>query len=708
MNSVPQVDELVKEYLLFRGFSATFRSFEQECKNDKNKGFQAERIIDELYSYVANSDINGLLEYWKYLDLRYFSRLDVRFLGSVKKFETSLLRYYLVYAIQQKRRDKVLLFFDSFGTELSKNAEWSKWFGLPFSKNPATDPNYETFFTKQWLDKFTVSFHNFLNSIFQNMPHPSLLCFNIDRYHRHALQSEIDSLQGVIENLKSNIESADQEIASLRQKVQSREAGTNVRSRRRAKSLYDSKEKDVQDILRPISNGNRSSNLSPMKSTPNNKAETNSESNNGLKSPEVFSDDRSMTPISEYNSDDTQELPGEDINPFTILSQEIYLEHASGISLAKFSHDGNLIASCDVDNIVRIWNYTGASAACKIKNDPSSNILCLEWEARSDKLLLMGTDERQVRVYNRELKSVVHEFQTEERFPRVKQISYSPVESLFACSGSPKGSSDDSAIGSLMLWNLKTMSLKNSFVLDHTISKSGLPVVPIETIKFNHNGQMLVTGDRAGCIRIFDIRSLLPIMEWNLSKLGAGSSKKGSYIICSSQFSFDENSIYVVDEAGSLTQWSVHKPGHIITESQLAGFTSTFSSTLINFTPTPTKTFRKRTPSMSSVKSTKSNRSTSSVPAIMIGNETTHLMSTSRVPMVSFSGDTEHVVCVGGDGGHRGVIYQTSTGNQVQLLASHSQPLTAVDWTTTVGNTILTAASDGTVRVTKMVTTTSS
>lgn len=43
--------------------------------------------------------------------------------------------------------------------------------------------------------------------------------------------------------------------------------------------------------------------------------------NNGVKSPEIFADDRSMSPISEYDTDDTQELPGEDINPFTIMSQ---------------------------------------------------------------------------------------------------------------------------------------------------------------------------------------------------------------------------------------------------------------------------------------------------------------------------------------------------------------------------------------------------
>lgn len=104
-------------------------------------------------------------------------------------------------AMQVKRRDKVIEFFDVYGAELHENSEWLKWFGkltfyfqlrcpcsgnshechdtltpfgsikiaLPYSKNPTTDPAFETFFSKQWLDNYIVSLHNFLNTIFQNM-----------------------------------------------------------------------------------------------------------------------------------------------------------------------------------------------------------------------------------------------------------------------------------------------------------------------------------------------------------------------------------------------------------------------------------------------------------------------------------------------------------------------------------------------------------
>lgn len=42
--------------------------------------------------------------------------------------------------------------------------------------------------------------------------------------------------------------------------------------------------------------------------------------------------------------------------PFVVVSQDEYSEHASAITHAKFSAGGNLIASCDMDNIVRyVW-----------------------------------------------------------------------------------------------------------------------------------------------------------------------------------------------------------------------------------------------------------------------------------------------------------------------------------------------------------------
>jgi hypothetical protein len=40
MSHVQYIDELVREYLLFRGFTLTLKSFDNELKIDKDKGFR--------------------------------------------------------------------------------------------------------------------------------------------------------------------------------------------------------------------------------------------------------------------------------------------------------------------------------------------------------------------------------------------------------------------------------------------------------------------------------------------------------------------------------------------------------------------------------------------------------------------------------------------------------------------------------------------
>ena len=39
--AIPVLDEKIKEYFLFRGFTETLKSFEAEIKADKNKNFKA-------------------------------------------------------------------------------------------------------------------------------------------------------------------------------------------------------------------------------------------------------------------------------------------------------------------------------------------------------------------------------------------------------------------------------------------------------------------------------------------------------------------------------------------------------------------------------------------------------------------------------------------------------------------------------------------
>lgn len=83
MAHVQYVDELVKEYLLFRGFASTVKSFDGELKIDKDKGFRVDKIVDQLMQFINNYDLNSLREFWGHLDNRMFSKLENQF-GSGK------------------------------------------------------------------------------------------------------------------------------------------------------------------------------------------------------------------------------------------------------------------------------------------------------------------------------------------------------------------------------------------------------------------------------------------------------------------------------------------------------------------------------------------------------------------------------------------------------------------------------------------------
>ncbi|KAI8605956.1 hypothetical protein EDD21DRAFT_362303 [Dissophora ornata] len=560
MNSIQHIDELVKEYLLFRGFTNTYKAFETESKTDKDKGFQAEKIIEELFASIAAMDLSALLEHWRYLDIRYFSRLDHRFAGSVKKFELCLLRYYLIYAIQHRKKEKVAEFFDIHGAELQGNLDWVRWFALPFAKKPEADPEFDVFFSKAWLDTFTVSLHNFLSTVFQNMPLPSLLCFNIDRLHRKALQCEIETLQSMIENLRKEIQSSDAEISSLRDQVALKKV-TGAR-RRRAASMVESQvvvssDGDIKGDVPPKRSGSQSSQVS----------QTSRLAITNARRLRAASDAASLAKSEVESESSATSLSEEDLarveEPFIIVSQEIFLEHQSGITHAKFSCEGSLISSCDAENIVRIWAYNGSSAMPPAKIANTSNILSLAWETR-DRYIFLGTDINLVRCFSLESRSIVHEIKTDTQFPRVRFLAYSPVQPILVCAAA---SSDESS-GALLSINMRSMTT------DHIVLLNGSSEI-INAVGFNHNGQLVVTGDVGGMIKVYDIRSLTRIMEWSAS----------NQPILSCTFSFDETSIYSVDAQGQLSQNSVHKLDHKIDSYPLQGFTSsTLSSAMMMVT----------------------------------------------------------------------------------------------------------------------------
>lgn len=147
------LDEVVKEYLLYRGFTNTLKAFEVEKKEDKDKGYkvmrqllqtkyrkwclltglviplQVNRIVDYILSCITRSDFVSLQTFWVYLNKRFFSRLSQDSALTVYRLETSILRLFLVQATRQNRQDVVKEFFEKMADALHDKKEWKDWFG---------------------------------------------------------------------------------------------------------------------------------------------------------------------------------------------------------------------------------------------------------------------------------------------------------------------------------------------------------------------------------------------------------------------------------------------------------------------------------------------------------------------------------------------------------------------------------------------------
>lgn len=124
-------EELVREFLVFRGFTNTLQAFDSELSTDIGKGFQVDKIRDLIFSiYIPKFQVEklvGLLNFFKQCLSPSSERV---FVDSLCKLEVSILRYYIIHAIQSKRRDKVVEFFGMYGDDLlQRGQDWTPWFG---------------------------------------------------------------------------------------------------------------------------------------------------------------------------------------------------------------------------------------------------------------------------------------------------------------------------------------------------------------------------------------------------------------------------------------------------------------------------------------------------------------------------------------------------------------------------------------------------
>ena len=88
MDAIPYVDSLVKEYLLFRGFTGSLRAFNRDLASDRGCGFQPDQLCELVFRKLLPLDQAGeLMEVLEFLSSRVYSRLPASYEEVIRKLE---------------------------------------------------------------------------------------------------------------------------------------------------------------------------------------------------------------------------------------------------------------------------------------------------------------------------------------------------------------------------------------------------------------------------------------------------------------------------------------------------------------------------------------------------------------------------------------------------------------------------------------------
>lgn len=721
-SAVERTDDLVREYLIYRGFTSTLKHLDSEIKADKEKGFRVDKIIDQLQQLIQNYDLTGLKEYWAYLDRRLFSRLEDVYRPTVNKLRTSLYRFYVIHTVQMKNPEKTQEFFQKQALELQAQTEWRDWFALPFIPAPEQNPSFSPYFSRQWADTFLVSLHNFLSVLFQCMPQPVLLSFDNEVQRIKTVQEENEefrqmlfALQGesrlrkdeemVHHKLPPYVQHMDRlgdtelDLVSSQRNVnmttpsrnffstflpqtrrapgkmapgpQSSPTQASLGRKEPTAAAQSAKTKDLpaaKDLKMPnvsmatvdVATGHSRqrrhhdhekerkellSKLTPQSS----EKKTDSDPDSQAEALPEQTDSTNQARVCEVGGAAVEQ-------PFIKLSQEEYGEHHSSIMHCRVDCSGRRVASLDVDGVVKVWAFNPIMQT-KATIMSKSPLLSLEWAAKPNRLLLLGSGVGTVKLYDTDAKKNLYEMSVDDVHPRILSLACSPSGTSFVCSAAAQAAHSgvvtegDARVsapvsGQLLLWDTKTVKQQLQFALEPG-------PVAINCTAFNHNGNLLVTGAADGMIRLFDMQRYESALSW----------KAHDGEVYSVEFSYDENTVFSIGEDGKFVQWNIHRCG---------------------------------------VKQSEYSLSQDAVgPFVLSGYSGYKQVQIPRGRLFAFDSEGQHVLTCSSSGG---VIYRLNKADtgleSVLSLGGHKAPVVTVDWCTAMDcGTCLTASMDGKIKL---------
>ncbi|XP_024086352.1 WD repeat-containing protein 91 isoform X2 [Cimex lectularius] len=512
MSHFTHLDDLVREYLLFRGFTITLKSFDAELKVDKDRGFRVDKIVDQFLLLINNCDLNSLRALWSHFDQKIFSKLDHEFTPGLRKLEISLHKYYLVNAISSKNPDKVNEFFTKMTPELQGQPEWKEWFMLPYIEKPEEHGAFAVHFTKQWQDTFLVSLHNFLAIIYQVMPQPALSSYEEEATKLRRLQEENDALKHKLATLSQCANIVPEVVPPM-----DIMDDFYIIAQENPASNNENHPKSLKNLIRTIGGGIPTSPIMGRKPQPqddqfgvkkHHSSKRHVSQGGWIKQSRSLSLDsrprRSNRDVSVENVDKR----GNRKDTFLLLSQEKMTEHKAAVTQCKFNALGNMIASCDSDGIIKLWS---AESQIKVHStlEYKSGFTSLSWLTKNERYFVSGSQDGILRLHDSRENKTIWETGNEDSSPltntKILSLCCSPTECSVACSAI----NFNKMTGKLLFYDIKTKKVEQSFTLGN-----GTTSLSANCCQFNHNGSLLIVGCSDGSVRALDLRNGECVESW--------------------------------------------------------------------------------------------------------------------------------------------------------------------------------------------------
>ncbi|KAL8049549.1 hypothetical protein ABFX02_06G026200 [Erythranthe guttata] len=538
MEKMKYAEELVREFLVFRGFTSTLQSFEKELATDIGRGFQVDKILDLIFSvYIPKFEAEKLFDLLSFFK-NCFSYSDSDLIAVLSKLDQSVVRYYIVNALKCGRKDKVLEFFGCFGNDLIRRDEsWNSWFAIPYLQNPHLDPQFRVYFSEEWFRSLHITIRNFLSEILNGNRTPALLKISSERDNVNHLKKEIKKLSLKLSQVQSLLEEKEALLCLSRSDSEVAKFPPNMpyESHVNSTSLMEEREPfQTRDNDQIVESNEARDNFSDR-----------SEDNQRSEIHQASVDDSAVG--NSYNLQNEEDFP--EVKP---VFQDTFMGHTSPISCSRFSTSGDNIASSSIDGTVRIWTYD--SSAPTSRNATiycGAEVMSLEWECKSDRLLLIGTSDGGIKAWNVDAKRVVCDLTSTEAYPSILDLKCSPVEPIFVSAAASRrqgtGYVDNLGFASLTVWNMRTWK-------PVTVLPLGDDPPAITSLSFNHNGKLLAAAATDGMIHMFDMSAGLQVTGWP-----AHDSAISSIL-----FGPDETSIFSLGTDGNIFEWSLQNQGKIL------------------------------------------------------------------------------------------------------------------------------------------------